>query len=414
MGRARDLLSVPASPSTWRRYAYLLIGAALVPPYGTLAGFVVPALEGGIGDVAAWAVAISVCAVVLPIATGMLAPVRALEIAAARLLLDVEAGAAEVADGEASWPTRRRSATWFVAHLVVGGVIGTLTVVLPPAVVAACYAPFTSGDVQLGQLDPTVPGGPGSAWIVPLALLAPLALIYAAAASGAGLARIAPRLLGPSPAERLAALERHAMRLAERNRLARELHDSVGHALSIVTVQAGAAGRVLDSDPAFARQALTDIESSARDGLRDLDHVLGLLREDAPSRAPTPTLADLPRLVDSTRSAGIEVTATLTGPVDEVPRAVSREAYRIVQESLTNAARHAGRVPVSLVLTVGAEHLDLELTNPFDVSRPSRAGGGRGLAGVRERVTSLRGQVSAGPEAGAWRVAVRLPLHSTP
>ena len=92
------------------------------------------------------------------------------------------------------------------------------------------------------------------------------------------------------------------MHLAERNRLARELHDSVGHALSIVTVQAGAAGRVLGGDPEFARQALTAIETSARNGLRDLDHVLGLLRDDAASRAPTPTLADLQRLVDSSRA----------------------------------------------------------------------------------------------------------------
>jgi signal transduction histidine kinase len=296
----------------------------------------------------------------------------------------------------------------------VGLVIGTLALVLPPAVVAACSAPFATGDVQLGQLDPTIPGGPGSAWIVPLALLSPLALIYLAVAAGSLLGHIAPRLLGPSPAERLAAVQRQAMRLAERNRLARELHDSVGHALSIVTVQAAAAGRVLDSDPGFARQALTDIEASARNGLRDLDHVLGLLRDETASRAPTPTLADLPRLMGSTRTAGIEVTAELTGRIDEVPQAVSREAYRIVQESLTNAARHAGRVPVSLSLNVGAEHLDLELTNPLNGSGPQRPGGGRGLNGIRERVTSLRGEVSAGPEAGRWRIAVRLPLHPTP
>ena len=122
----------------------------------------------------------------------------------------------------------------------MGLVICLLALVLPPAVVSACTAPFATGDVQLGQLDPTVPGGPGSAWIVPLALLSPVALVYLAVAASALLARVAPRLLGPAPAERLAALQRHATRLAERNRLARELHDSVGHALSIVTVQAGA------------------------------------------------------------------------------------------------------------------------------------------------------------------------------
>ena len=210
-----------------------------------------------------------------------------------------------------------------------------------------------------------------------------------------------------------AAVERHAVRLAERNRLARELHDSVGHALSIVTVQAGAAGHVLDRDPAFARRALAEIETSARNGLRDLDHVLALLRDDAPARAPSPTLADLQRLVDRTRSAGVDVSAELTGSIDAIPQAVSREAYRIVQESLTNAARHAGRVPVSLSLSVGADHLELELTNPLAGAAAEGRGGGRGLHGIRERVTSLHGQMTAGPDAGSWRVAVRLPLRPT-
>ena len=414
MPRARELLAIPASSTTWQRYAYLVIGAALVPPYGTLAGFVAPSLAGGIGEAAAWGLAVVVCGVALPIATGMLPAVRDLEIGAARRLLGVEVGELGTPHGQPSWPTRWRSAAWFVAHLVVGGVIGSLTVVLPPAVVSACFAPFESGDVQLGQLDATVPGGPGSAWIVPVALLSPLALVYVAAAAGVLLARLAPHLLGPSPAERLAAVQRDAMRLAERNRLARELHDSVGHALSIVTVQAGAAARVLDDDPIFAREALTNIETSARNGLRDLDHVLGLLRDDAPARAPTPTLTDLQQLVDSTRTAGIDVTAELTGRIDDVPQAVSREAYRIVQESLTNAARHAGRAPVSLSLNIGADELKLELTNPLDASHARGPGGGRGLNGIHERVASLRGHVSAGPDAGRWRVAVRLPLHPTP
>ena len=415
MPRARLLLAALVSRSTWQRLLFLGIGVALVAPYGTLAGFVVPALEDGLGTVAASGLAIALCTVVLPVATGMLGAVRDLEIGTVRRLLGVELGNVEGLDTHLTWGTRWRSAAWFVAHLVVGGVIGAVTLVLPPAAVSACLAPFQTGDVQLGQLDATVPGGPGSTWIVPLALLSPFALIAVAAAASAALARLAPRLLGPSPAELLAGAQRDAMRLAERNRLARELHDSVGHALSIVTVQAGAAGRVLESDPGFVREALGNIETSARNGLRDLDHVLGLLRDDAAARTPTPTLADLHRLVDSTRSAGVELTAELTGQIEEVPQAVSREAYRIVQESLTNAARHAGPVPVNLSLDIGADHLELELSNPLDAS-PSRPaeGGGRGLDGIRERVASLRGQVSAGPEAGRWRVAVRLPLHPTP
>ena len=410
----RELLAIPVRRSTWRRIAYLMIGGALAAPYLVLASFAVPALEGGLGVAGAWALTSAFYFVALPIVTGMLTTVRELEVGAARRLIDVPLADAESPRGAVSWATRRRSAAWFVAHLVLGLVICLLALVMPPAVVAVCLAPFATGDVQLGQLDPTVPGGPGSAWLVPLALLAPVALVYLAAGASALLARIAPRLLGPSPAEQLATLQRQAVQLAERNRLARELHDSVGHALSIVTVQAGAAGRVLDSDLAFARRALTDIETSARNGLRDLDHVLGLLRDDQAARAPTPTLADLQRLVASTRSAGIDVSAELTGCLDDVPQAVSREAYRIVQESLTNAARHAGHVPVSLNLTVGSDHLELELTNPLDASHPQRSGGGRGLNGIRERVMSLRGEVSAGPDAGRWRIAVRLPLHPAP
>lgn len=296
MPRVRELLAIPVRRSTWQRFVYLGIGVALVAPFATLAGFIAPVLEGGLGETAAWTIAIVLCFGPLTMAMGMLASVRDLEIAAVRRLLGVGLDDTAALGVQMSWSTRWRSATWFIAHLVAGGVIGALTLVLPPAAVSAFLAPFLSGDVQLGQLDATVPGGPGSAWIVPLALLSPFALIYLAAAASALLARIAPRLLGPSPAERLAALQHDAVRLAERNRLARELHDSVGHALSIVTVQAGAAERVLDNDLVFVREALTNIQLSARDGLRDLDHVLGLLRDDAPSRAPTLTLADLPGL----------------------------------------------------------------------------------------------------------------------
>lgn len=410
----RVLLAILLSRSTWRRVAYVVIGAALATPYVLLASFAVPALHGPLGAVGAWAVTIALYFVALPMATGMLSPVRELEVGVARRLLGVEFVDAAPSGGAVLWTTRWRSASWFFAHLVVGIVLGTLALVLPPAVVSACMAPFATGDVQLGELGATVPGGPGSAWIVPLALLSPVAVVYLAVSAGALLARAAPRLLGPSPAEQLAAVQRHAVRLAERNRLARELHDSVGHALSIVTVQAGAAGRVLDTDPAFARQALNDIETSARAGLRDLDHVLGLLRDDDSARAPTPTLADLPRLVASTRTTGIDITAELSGRIGDVPQAISREAYRIVQESLTNAARHAGQVPVRLTLNVDDEHLELALTNPLDVSHPQSSGGGRGLNGIQERVTTLRGHVTAGPDGGHWRIAVRLPLHPTP
>jgi hypothetical protein len=170
-------------------------------------------------------------------------------------------------------------------------------------------------------------------------------------AGGAALARLAPRVLGPTRTERLAvqlARAQSAERaLAERNRLARELHDSVGHALTVTTLQAGAAARVLDSDPAFVARALEAIAEAGRAALEDLDHVLGLLRDGGGegTRGPQPDLADLDVLVDRARSAGLTVDVELYGPLAAVPRAISREAYRIVQEGLANALGMPGRCP---------------------------------------------------------------------
>jgi signal transduction histidine kinase len=195
----------------------------------------------------------------------------------------------------------------------------------------------------------------------------------------------------------------------ERNRLARELHDSVGHALTVTTLQAAAAARVLDSDPEFARRALTAIEETGRTALEDLDHVLGLLREDASAKTPQRTLADLPALFEQTRSAGIEVDADL-GRIEEIPPVVSREAYRIVQEGLTNALRHAGKVPVTVRLAIRDSRLALEMTNPIHATAQPRAGGGHGLRGIRERVAILGGRMDAGADDGHWRVTVTLPV----
>jgi signal transduction histidine kinase len=219
-------------------------------------------------------------------------------------------------------------------------------------------------------------------------------------------------------AAELAAAHAAERALAERNRLARELHDSVGHALTVTTLQAGAAARVLDSDPAFVAKALDAIAEAGRSALADLDHVLGLLREgpdggegDGADRSPRPDLADLGALVDGARSAGVPVELRCEGATEAVPRAVSREAYRIVQEGLTNALRHAGPVPVAVRVAVTDDAVDLELTNPLGRAPAGvPAGGGRGIAGMRERGEVLRGELLAGREGDRWRVAARLPL----
>lgn len=211
----------------------------------------------------------------------------------------------------------------------------------------------------------------------PLGLAGLLALNCCAAGAGALLARWAPRLLGPTPADRLAAAEQRAAELAVRNRLARELHDSVGHALSAVTLQAGAARRVFDSDPAFVREALAAIEETTRRTVGELDSVLGLLRQgdDEAAGGAGPGLAGLDGLLSHT---GVKVSYTAAGDLATVPELVSREAYRIVQEGLSNALRHGGAAPVALRIAVDGEEVEIVMENPMpgtaQVVRPGAAG----------------------------------------
>ncbi|NEE12214.1 histidine kinase, partial [Streptomyces sp. SID7499] len=194
--------------------------------------------------------------------------------------------------------------------------------------------------------------------------------------------------------------EARAADLAVRNRLARELHDSVGHALSAVTLQASAARRVLDSDPEFVREALAAIEDTTRRTVGELDAVLGVLREgDAPGTAPAPTLAaDLDGLLRRTRAGGQRVSATVDADPEALPPLLSREAYRIVQEGLSNALKHAGeRAAVDVRIAVADGELEIIVENPVTGPAPSRAGGGHGLRGIADRARLLGGTATAGP-----------------
>jgi signal transduction histidine kinase len=410
------LLGPLAGRATYRRWLYLLGGGALAFSY-LVVGVPLAQLATRAIDWAALAVPVAAVLVVTPpLLAGFIPGVRQVEATAVGALLG--APVPEPADaGGRSWAARWRTAAWFLLHLLAGGLVGVLTVAVPPSAALLVAAPFRAATVlDLGVGRWELAGGRASAWAPPAGLAMLVALVLLVAGLGALLARWAPAFLGPSPADRLALLERQAGQLAERNRLARELHDSVGHALTVATLQAGAARKLLDSDPAFARQALAAVEDAGRAALDDLDHVLGLLRDgDDAGTAPQPTLADLDRLLAETRAAGVEVRAEVTGDLRRVPAAVAREAYRIVQEALTNALRHAGPVPVTLRLAVAADRLTLELTNPLAGRAGGRdRGGGRGLRGIGERVAILGGRMQAGPEGDRWRVAAGLPLRPGP
>ncbi|MFJ7246291.1 sensor histidine kinase [Kitasatospora sp. NPDC098652] len=398
------------------RWVHLVLGGALLMPYYLLSTVGLGALNPNQGHARQLLLQILSLFTSLPMAavTALVPTVRGLEGAAARALCAV-ARPEELATGPSrSWAARWRTAAFFGLHLFTGGVVAGMTLAGTPFAVVLMFGLVGSRDFA-GYWTDRFPGWMLTGPALGLAVL--LLIVVSNAGCGALLARWAPRLLGPTPEERLAAAERRATVLAQRNRLARELHDSVGHALSAVGIQASAAARVLRTDPDFAAEALRAIEETARGAVAELDTVLGLLREEEDGGAGPagPTLAGLDDLLRQLARTGVTVDAELAPGLGALPAEVSREAYRIVQEGLTNVLRHAGAAPAGLRVALDAGRLEIELTNPLGPARPSRPGGGRGLRGIGERATALRGGSAVGPseDGTTWRLAVWLPLGGT-
>lgn len=202
-------------------------------------------------------------------------------------------------------------------------------------------------------------------------------------------------------------------RTAERERIARELHDELGHRLSMIAVHAGALEFREDIPPEQARAAAGVIREGAQQALADLRTTLGLLRDSGAEPAePSPAVLErLDDLVASTRAAGTPVTTRWDGSLAELPAGIGRHLYRIVQECLTNAARHAPGEPVDLEISATpGDQVRVVVRNPM-LARPG--GSGYGLIGVDERARLSGGSMSAGPDgAGGFRVEVRLPWPS--
>ncbi|MEU2071916.1 sensor histidine kinase [Streptomyces anulatus] len=397
------------------RWLHLIIGGALLMPYFLVGTVLVGMADGGKALFSSLPAQFAAFAIALPLAavTGFFPLVRPLSVAAVRALCGVPP--CLLADGPArTRQARVRTAGWYTLHLALGGIISGSTLALPPFAVAVAALPFSAGLRTTWLLDgPEMLRGPWALALAPFAGLAMLlALALVAAVAGEVLARRAPVLLGPTPEDRLAAAERRATDLAVRNRLARELHDSVGHALSAVTLQAGAARRVLDRDPEFVREALTLIEETTRRTVGELDSVLGLLRRDGePGDEDTAYGPGLDALGGLLAHCGVPVAYERQGDPDSVDPVVSREAYRIVQEGLSNALRHGGGAsPVRLLIAVRERELEIVMENPLG-ERPAalRPGGGRGLRGIAERAVLLGGRTEAGADGGVWRLTAVLP-----
>jgi signal transduction histidine kinase len=234
--------------------------------------------------------------------------------------------------------------------------------------------------------------------------------------------------------ERARALEARQAVWQERARLARELHDVIGHTVNVMVIQAGAGRRTLASDRGLAERAFQTIESTGREALEELDRLLGILRteEDEPDLPPQPGLDQLRTLAGRFEDSGLPVEISIQGKEVPLPRSLDQSAYRIIQEALTNALRHAGGTTAHVQVRYRNDRLELEVANDGrgkaaaesalesafgrrsdDSGRQDRRLG-RGLIGIRERVALFGGDLEAGPRAGGgFVVRCRLPLTAS-
>jgi signal transduction histidine kinase len=216
-------------------------------------------------------------------------------------------------------------------------------------------------------------------------------------------------------AERDAERERRLAAAEERTRIARDLHDSAGHAINVILVHAGLGRLQIERDTGQAREAFETIEEIARETVSEIDDLVRVLREDGTqaghdSPEPPPGLAALDGLVERHRAAGLSVTTSVSGDRRPLPPPVDQGAYRILQEALTNAARHGDG---SAQVEVSFERTELDVSIANSLRRDPRAmgnGGGHGITGMRERAALLGGSLHAGAADGRFRVHARLPL----
>jgi signal transduction histidine kinase len=232
-------------------------------------------------------------------------------------------------------------------------------------------------------------------------------------------------------AERTREEQARARADAERLRIAREVHDTVAHAIAIINVQSGVTAHVLDKRPERAREALRVIEQTSSRALREMRAILGVLRDDVDDRMPYPGLHELDELAAKARDAGLDVTVEATSPVMPLPSAVGSAAYRIVQESITNVIRHVGPTRVTVALNPRTDVLEIRVTDEGHRAAPGddplrahpsprhpagnqadeTAEPGRGILGMRERCKLLGGELDAKPTPdGGFEVTARLPL----
>jgi signal transduction histidine kinase len=202
----------------------------------------------------------------------------------------------------------------------------------------------------------------------------------------------------------------------ERHRLARDVHDLIAHSLAVTMLQISGARLALQAGEADeAMAALQDAETAGRSAMAEIHRTVGLLGSSNHGEAPpTPSATDLPSLVESFQSAGLQVDFILVGQLDLVPLAVGLASYRVVQESLSNAVKHAPGVPVYLRIEIEESGVAINITNPVVPGRSNTQGGGNGVRGMAERAELLGGSVAAHNGDGTWKVQADIPWETVP
>ena len=214
--------------------------------------------------------------------------------------------------------------------------------------------------------------------------------------------------------ERIAQLETERDReaaaavTAERARIARELHDIVAHAVSVMVVQIGASRHTMRTDANVAERSMQLAEAAGREALDEMRRLVGLMREDQPVTEPTPGISALPELAQRFKASGVPVRLEVAPELGELPAGLDLAAYRVVQEGLTNALKHAGPVATDVALRRQGARLLIDVRN--GAGRGAGGGSGHGLAGLRERVALYGGTLRAGPEGDGFALRVELPL----
>ncbi len=297
-----------------------------------------------------------------------------------------------------------RNLGWSAMRLLlgpIGFVLAVVSFVVPLSLIAAPISFLFDQNSDLG-------GWENLFWLGPIVGI-PLLFLMPIVVRGTGelIGRLGRLMLGPTADELADELDERTERVEARLRLDQELHDSIGHVLTMTVVQAGAGVHVFDSDPEFARTALSTIEEQGREALDELDRIIALVRSDDLERLEVPGYEAIPSLVDRTLRAGIDLQASIAEA--NVPPVVGRAAYRIVQESITNAVKHGGSGRMSIEVAATDKSIEIAVENALRESS-GRPREGRGIPNMADRTAQLGGTLSAGPtEAGTFRVKATLP-----